>query len=44
MADDGVTEQSPHTENWETLPWREFERNVFRIQKRIYQAARQGNA
>ena len=43
MADDGEIEQSPHTENWETLPWREFERNVFRIQKRIYQAARQGN-
>jgi RNA-directed DNA polymerase len=28
---------------WDTLPWRKLERNVYRLQKRIYQASRQGN-
>ncbi|MFQ5857410.1 MAG: reverse transcriptase N-terminal domain-containing protein [Anaerolineae bacterium] len=36
----GVTR---HTEGWKTLPWKQFERNVFRLQKRIYQAARRGD-
>jgi RNA-directed DNA polymerase len=28
------------TEGWDELPWKTFERNVFRLQKRIYRAAR----
>jgi RNA-directed DNA polymerase len=31
------------TEDWRTLPWRDYQRNVYRLQKRIYQAARQGD-
>src|SRR3972149_9576442 len=38
MAD----EQTP-TEDWETLPWKKFQRNVFRLQKRIYQAQLRGD-
>lgn len=32
-----------HTEDWQTLPWKQFQRNVYRLQKRIYQAARRGD-
>jgi RNA-directed DNA polymerase len=32
-----------HTEGWQTRPWKQFQRNVFRLQKRIYQAARRGD-
>lgn len=28
---------------WNTLPWRKIERNVFKLQKRIYQASRRGD-
>jgi RNA-directed DNA polymerase len=28
------------SEVWQTLPWKNFQRNVFRLQKRIYQAKR----
>src|SRR6476660_6152901 len=28
---------------WETLPWRKLERSVFKLQKRIYRAARRGD-
>jgi len=31
------------TEDWRTLPWKKFQRNVFRLQKRIYQAAQRGD-
>ena len=31
------------TEDWKTLPWKKFQRNVFRIQKRIYQAQIRGD-
>lgn len=31
------------TEGWKTLPWKKFQRNVFRIQKRIYQAQIRGD-
>jgi RNA-directed DNA polymerase len=31
-----------HIEGWQTLPWKKFQRNVFRLQRRIYQAARRG--
>lgn len=26
-------------DRWETLPWRNIQRNVFKVQKRIYQAS-----
>jgi len=32
-----------HTEDWATLPWKQFQRNVYRLQKRIYQATRRGD-
>ena len=32
-----------HTENWKTLPWEQFQRNVYRLQQRIYQATRRGD-
>jgi len=28
-----------HTEGWQMLPWKGFQRNVFRLQQRIYRAA-----
>ncbi len=28
---------------WNTLPWRELEKQVFKLQKRIYQASSRGN-
>jgi RNA-directed DNA polymerase len=28
---------------WNALPWRKVERNVFKLQKRIYQASRRGD-
>ncbi len=31
------------TEDWKTLPWKDIQRNVFRLQKRIYQAARRND-
>ena len=31
------------TEDWKTLPWKKFQRNVFRLQKRIYQAQIRGD-
>jgi len=32
-----------HTEDWKSLPWKEFRCNVFRLQKRIYQAQCRGD-
>jgi RNA-directed DNA polymerase len=32
-----------HTENWKTLPWKQIQRNVYRLQQRIYQATRRGD-
>jgi RNA-directed DNA polymerase len=31
------------TEDWRTLPWKTIQRNVFRLQRRIYQAARRND-
>jgi RNA-directed DNA polymerase len=40
----GVEEIGPqHTEGWKTLPWKDIQRNVFRLQKRIYRARVRGN-
>ncbi len=32
-----------HIEDWKALPWKDIERNVFRLQQRIYQAERRGD-
>src|SRR3990170_3196804 len=31
------------TEDWKSLPWKEYQRNIFRLQKRIYQAEHRGD-
>src|SRR5690242_7669324 len=31
------------SEDWSLLPWRKLEQHVYRLQKRIYQAAERGN-
>jgi len=31
------------TEDWHALPWKTIQRNVFRLQQRIYQAARRND-
>jgi RNA-directed DNA polymerase len=31
------------TEDWRTLPWKDIQRNVFRLQRRIYRAARRND-
>jgi len=37
-----MTDVKPHTEGWEMLPWKQFERTIFRLQKRIYKASLRG--
>ncbi|WP_372364581.1 group II intron reverse transcriptase/maturase [Candidatus Uabimicrobium sp. HlEnr_7] len=34
---------NPSRYEWKALPWKKFERIVFKLQKRIYQASRRGN-
>jgi RNA-directed DNA polymerase len=36
-------ENSPASEAWRTLPWKKFQRHVYRLQKRIYRASQRGN-
>jgi RNA-directed DNA polymerase len=43
MADVKCTECTSRTEDWKTLRWRDIQRNVFRLQQRIYQAERRGD-
>jgi RNA-directed DNA polymerase len=38
-----MTDVKSRTEDWKTLPWRNIQRNVFRLQQRIYQAERRGD-
>lgn len=38
-----MTDENNRTEDWQTLPWKKFQRNVFRLQKRIYQAQIRGD-
>jgi len=38
-----MTGVQQHTEGWETLSWKQFERNIFRLQKRIYKATLRGD-
>ena len=32
-----------HSESWKNLAWKQFRRNLFRLQKRIYKAIRVGD-
>jgi 5-methylcytosine-specific restriction endonuclease McrA len=38
-----MTDDERRTEDWRTLPWKQYQQNVYRLQKRIYQAARRGD-
>lgn len=38
-----MTGVQQHTEGWEMLPWKQFERTIFRLQKRIYKASLRGD-
>jgi RNA-directed DNA polymerase len=40
---DGAVRKGRMTEDWQAIPWKQCQGIVFRLQKRIYQAARQGN-
>ncbi len=31
------------SEVWKSIPWKKFQRNVFRLQKRIYRAKQRGD-
>jgi RNA-directed DNA polymerase len=31
------------SESWKTLPWKKFRRDLFRLQKRVFKAVREGN-
>jgi hypothetical protein len=35
-----MAEATEHTEAWQAKPWKQFQRIVFRLQKRIYRATR----
>ena len=37
------TPSQRHTEDWRAIDWKKVQREVFRLQKRIYRAARRGN-
>ena len=38
-----MADEETRTEDWKTLPWKKLQRNVFRLQKRIYQAQLRGD-
>lgn len=38
-----MTPVKQSSEVWQTLPWKKLQRNVFRLQKRIYQAKRRND-
>jgi hypothetical protein len=42
MADETDTQCSKRTEDWNMLPWKGVQKNVFRLQRRIHQAASHG--
>jgi RNA-directed DNA polymerase len=37
------TRRRRHIEDWKALPWKKIQRNVFRLQQRIYRAERRGD-
>ena len=38
-----MADEQNRTEDWKTIPWKKLQRNVFRLQKRIYQAQIRGD-
>ena len=38
-----MADENARTEDWKTLPWKDIQRNVFRLQRRIYRAARRND-
>jgi RNA-directed DNA polymerase len=38
-----VTPAKKPSEVWKSIPWKKYQRNVFRLQKRIYQARKRGD-
>ena len=32
-----------HSESWKTLPWKQFRRNLFRLQRRVFKAIQVGD-
>ena len=32
-----------YSESWKTLPWKQFRRNLFRLQKRVFKAVQAGD-
>jgi RNA-directed DNA polymerase len=38
-----TTEASAPMERWNTLPWTRIQRNVFKLQKRVYRASCRGD-
>jgi RNA-directed DNA polymerase len=38
-----MADENTRTEDWKTLPWKDIQRNVFRLQRRIYRAARRND-
>jgi RNA-directed DNA polymerase len=43
MSEDTMTTGSGSMDRWETILWHQVERNVFKLQKRIYRASVQGD-
>ena len=42
-SQDVMTTGNPPMDEWKSIPWKQIERSVFKLQKRIYQASQQGN-
>jgi hypothetical protein len=38
-----IRHSSNTSESWKTLPWKKFRRDLFRLQKRVFKAVRDGN-
>jgi RNA-directed DNA polymerase len=43
MEQSMIRHSSNTSESWKTLPWKKFQRNLFRLQKRVFKAVREGN-
>lgn len=43
MSSQEVMNTVPPMYEWNTLPWKQIQKNVFKLQKRIYQASSRGN-
>jgi len=43
MVETEARTAEPSSESWSTIPWRELERRVYRLQKRIYRAQSRGH-